>query len=491
MDSKYDNIKKLMSEDNAPLPPELNWEHMEEGILQKMDELQTDQAFPAKRNWLIKPGRILAILSIALLFLPIFICTNKHENQADLESQLTVDDSELPEQRSENMLNPKSSSISEDSGLTQSDAADSPEDSVESTLSLDQNQDSSHLVRSKSLSRNTRSNLNSPNTTMEEEDTSNHAQPLETLADLKQKTLITVEPNKQSTSINQLGNPNSVDQKSAYLYNPISLLPTKQFVVEKESEPETLPTILREVAEQNMEQGLTKVPANRISFSGGLSWWSEGYGDTKPERYLQEQTLTSYNAQVNYIHTFKKNYALLIGIQLQQLESRFDWSTDLDDFTITLMDTIVQVQVNLLTGEQSVVRGDVEVNVPATRTVQHYNQTRLYQIPVAIGKTWVVQNWQADLFIGGALNIRSENKGRTLYQGELLDYNAATTEVIENQWNIHGLFMGRLTYQINNSFGIMTGVQLQKSLTNWSTEPDINMHPNILSWEFGVNYQFF
>ena len=43
---KYNKLKKMMSEDNSQLPPELDWEQMQDGILQKMEKLQT----PTKAN---------------------------------------------------------------------------------------------------------------------------------------------------------------------------------------------------------------------------------------------------------------------------------------------------------------------------------------------------------------------------------------------------------------------------------------------------------
>ena len=213
-----------------------------------------------------------------------------------------------------------------------------------------------------------------------------------------------------------------------------------------------------------------------------------GYGQAKPERYAYERTIISHQAGLHYIHPLKKDFTLLLGLQFQQLENRFDWSAAVDDYTITLTDTVVQIRTNTLTGEQTVVRGDVELTVPAKRTVRHYNTTQLFQIPLAIGKTWAVKSWQADVFIGSTLNIFSANEGRTLYQGELLDYDGTHTGFANNRWKIHGMLMGNLTYRLSNHVGITGGIQFQKSLSNWSTEQNIQMHPHVIIGKIGLQY---
>jgi hypothetical protein len=178
----------------------------------------------------------------------------------------------------------------------------------------------------------------------------------------------------------------------------------------------------------------------------------------------------------------------LVGVQYLQLEHQFDWTGTINDYKITLADTIVELQVSSLTGQQTPVYGDVELEVEATRTIQHHNRIQLIQLPVAIGKTWTFRKWQADLLIGGSVNILTQNKGRTFYRGELQSYDGPGTAFLENQWKINGQFMGRFAYKLNQNLGLVAGVQFQKSLTNWSKEPALKMNPHVFSLEVGVNY---
>lgn len=177
----------------------------------------------------------------------------------------------------------------------------------------------------------------------------------------------------------------------------------------------------------------------------------------------------------------------MAGLQYHQLESRFDWSQTINDYKLTLTDTIIGVTTNALTGKPTLAYGDVTLSVKAKQTVLHYNTTRILQVPVAVGKTWGNRSWQADVLVGGAAAVWTQSEGLTLYQGALLSYSGSKTALINTQWNINGLLKGRLTYLLSDQIGVTAGAQFQKSLTNWSAENGVRMHPNVLSFELGLS----
>jgi hypothetical protein len=142
-----------------------------------------------------------------------------------------------------------------------------------------------------------------------------------------------------------------------------------------------------------------------------------------------------------------------------------------------------------LTGNSTAVRGDVEVSVDATRNIHHHNQYRLFQIPLTVGKAWTFgQHWQAGLSVGGAVNLLTQNKGRSIYQGELEYMDGATTNLIDNRWGIHGLGRANVGYRINARWGVMAEAQFQKSLTDWSQVSGVPMQPEVMSFGVGVFY---
>jgi hypothetical protein len=236
------------------------------------------------------------------------------------------------------------------------------------------------------------------------------------------------------------------------------------------------------------ENGATA--GRRLVLLGGPTIWSPGYGTTQPERASFERSLPSYQAEVNLLQPLGKRWQLLVGFQYQQLESRFDWRNTLTDYTITLQDTVIQRQTNALTGAQTEVRGDVELTVPAERIVRHYNTTRLYQLPIALGTGWTHGRWQTEDFLGGALTLASNHRGRTLFQGSLTDYTGPRTGFQDSQWQVDALLAGRVSYRLNELLQLTTGLQWQKNLTNWSTETGITMRPQSVNWSLGVQYRW-
>jgi hypothetical protein len=229
---------------------------------------------------------------------------------------------------------------------------------------------------------------------------------------------------------------------------------------------------------------------DRVSVMGGVVFWNMGYGSEEPQRAQFEEALVSYSGGVQYTHVFRNGFFGMLGLNMVQLESRFEWSQAINNYTVTLTDTITEVQVNALTGEYTTVRGDVDVSVNAERQVIHYNTTRLIQVPLAVGKSWRWGRWQADLMVGGVLNVQSMNRGRTLFEGELVDYDDSSTDFMSNQWKVHGMGAANITYRVTEQFGITGGFQFQKSISNWSTEENISMRPYLFGAQVGLTYTF-
>ncbi len=498
MDSKYDKFKKLMSEDREFLPPELSWENMEAGILKKMEKLQTQEHMSntSKQTTIIRRG-----FMILILLMLIFCNHNTSQFHSIKKTAFTP-----------NNFNQSSITDQFDNNL-KSDQPETAEEETTSDESIPTNKkEQSNLaftpglppVKPPSTNPNTdneKGNLSAQTAVADkEQDTSLIANTPSSLSSSENEGNDKFQESKNSTetelaserlnsndAVNELG---KIAQIDAGLSIPMEFLPATSLPLLRITKNNHLPELPQlDTPSDRQSKKLSLVP-DRLSLLGGVSFWNMGFGQEKPDRQPYEQTHISFHSQLNYLHTLKKNFTLLVGLQYVQLEHQFDWTTSIEDYKITLKDTILEVQTNSLTGQQTPVYGDVELETTATRTVRHHNRVRLVQVPVAIGKTWTIKNWQADLLIGGAVNVLTQNTGRTLYQGTLQEYDGRSTDLLENQWNIHGLLMGRLGYNFNDHFGITTGFQVQKSLNNWSAEQHIKMRPAILSWEMGVSYRF-
>ncbi|MCB0584506.1 MAG: hypothetical protein KDD06_04160 [Phaeodactylibacter sp.] len=498
MDSKYDKLKRLMSEDKPPVPPELEWEQMQDGILKKMEELQSPSK-PARLQFWSKRNFFIASLSIVILFL-LVICSRgvirTHKSgPAISQGQSALGHSEwadgpsgaaatMPPQAVTERAGSRDGLCLEDTGSRLGNGVAANVPALEHPRQMDTGAQPSikrdgaapESRASRGASAGSKAEAIAPNSSSSREGITplTPATPLRLTAPLQNKSAV--------------GGSRPGERENHHLLSPIEALSARRLFVENHTASPVLPIFSQPVPKSDeAPESRAKAPG-RLSLAGGVTWWNMGYGQSKPERYAYERTIISHQAGLHYTHPLKKDLALLLGLQFQQLENRFDWSAAVNDYTITLTDTVVQIQINKLTGEQTVVRGDIELTVPAKRTVRHYNTTQLFQIPLAIGKTWTVRSWQADVFIGSTLNIFSANKGRTLYQGELLDYDEASTGFANNQWKFHGMLMGRLTYMLGNYVGITGGIQFQKSLSNWSTEQNIQMRPHVIIGTIGLQY---
>ncbi|MEL7534153.1 MAG: hypothetical protein AAFN10_22805, partial [Bacteroidota bacterium] len=179
---------------------------------------------------------------------------------------------------------------------------------------------------------------------------------------------------------------------------------------------------------------------------------------------------------------------IMAGLQYQQLASRFEYNSTIQDYQITLEDTIIQVQKNLLSGEENIIRGDVELSVPAERRVVHYNTSKLLKLSLGVGKSWRLNSFQVDTYLGGALNSLVQNQGRTLHDESIIDFSGASNSLIKNQFTADGILGGRLHYYLKQNLGLTIGCQVQKSLMNWSNQDNIKVLPATFSLQLGLSY---
>lgn len=227
---------------------------------------------------------------------------------------------------------------------------------------------------------------------------------------------------------------------------------------------------------------------DQLILEGGLTFWEEGFGNIKPERAQYESPLPSFQLQGHYMRSLNRNFFVMAGLQYQQLESKLRYNNTIQDYKVVIEDTIIQVQNNAITGEQRLIRGDVEQFVQAERRVRHYNKTQLFKLSLAIGKNWRFNSFQTDVYLGGALNTLVHNQGRMFYESEIMDYAGTSNSFFNNQWKVDGVLGARIHYFLNHSIGVNMGFQTQKSLMNWSNHSDINFYPVSFNMQLGLSY---
>lgn len=490
MDSNKDKSRKALSDGQPPLPHELDWERMEAGILQKMEELESEKP-PRRPGFFVKIAT--AVVLLAILLLLVKYCGQPKggfafENAAAPQKQpVEATDGPTVQQPSNFAEAPPSQKTEEQAprptsknlGQATAKNGSSPNNPSLKTAAITTTAIITQTSSLKPTGKPAARRIDAPTAT-----TGQPKQALDSGVETAAPALPNTVPVGTTSELKAPAMPSTEAKIGRQSPMAADLLPSRTFFVVGEKTTPMLP----EIPVAASEKSPSRKDKSRIFLLGGTSVWGMGYGSNKPERHAFENTTVSFHAGLSYARTLKNNFTLNFGLQMLQLESRFELNQDLNNYKITLIDTILEFRVNTLTGETQTVRGDVELNAPAKRMVRHYNTVRLYQIPFAVGRTWSSEKWQSDVMLGGAVSVFSENSGRTLYQGEILDYDGTSSSLVSTQGKLQAMLTGRLTYLLTKNIGITTGIQFQKSLNNWSREPNIQMRPNSLNLELGLKY---
>ncbi|GAB4407815.1 MAG: hypothetical protein OHK0039_10470 [Bacteroidia bacterium] len=426
MEFNFDKIKDLMQGDHhQPLPPALDWSNMKDGILDKMQAIEQAEASPAnnkgpkKRIWLLLS--LFLTLSSALTAGLFFFyqagttdmgpATVAPSTEATIvESGSTATDQVAPTHRD---------------GYAEAEMAGT--DGTADTYHLPQADEETAAVQRQQERQSVQMRLAlSPETqaVLEKDGVNNFADAGRVEAPQsgpetarRMLTPLTVSPVAKLKPDNlDAGESMSVSADLLGLSESIRASAGSQ------AADSTSPPTIQQTR-----------PVDRLILEGGVNFWDEGYGNARPERAQYEAPIPSFQLQGYYMKGLKRGYFLMAGLQYQRLESKLAYNSTIEDYLITLKDTILQVRQNLLTGEETIVRGDAVQAVQAERRVRHFNKTQLFKASLAIGKNWRFHAFQTDVYLGGALNGLARNEGRTFFEGEIMDYNRTANPFFQNQ----------------------------------------------------------
>lgn len=462
----------MRGDNNQPLPPELDWSNMKDGIFDKIQSIEQEKSARGKRIGLF------LILFSALTLSLFFISQNMAEDQdAEDYEVVQLPETDMNKSAPNNIGRAAPINQIEFSGafLGEENRKPKGKDLLRTDKESEANQD---LKKSERAQMDTDPLL--ANQHLHETDSQNDLLNTDRIGstqrtlDTGQKGLMSLAETRRSRLMPQI---QEIQAFPTNIFDQISLEKANRSIRDSQKMDRVYrPSI-----------GYGKSP-NQLILEGGMTFWNEGYGNSQPKRAQYETPLPSFQLQGHYMRSFNRDYFVIAGLQYQQLESRFQYSNTIQDYTITLEDTIIQVQNNLLTGEQNIIRGDVEQSVQAERRVLHHNQTRLFKVSAGIGKMWRFKSFQTDVYLGGALNGLTHNRGRTIGRDAIIDYNGPSNSLFQNQLTVEGMFGARVHYFLNSNVGLTTSFQTQKSLTSWSNQAGIDFRPVSFSLQLGLSY---
>lgn len=483
MESNLNKIKNLMQEDtNQPLPPELGWDNMKEGIFDKIQSLEQAKSSPKDhpQSWK-RMGFFLSLFF--LLTLGLYSVFHKMIPDQNPEAYDVVKVPTTPKNESGSSEISKSAPTKQPAYSAEVLVEEiGKKDAEDPLLTYGESEPAQAPRKSERLLIDTGQSL-AYQQRPEHEPSTNHIPAMDRMEaaqstpDTVQKAAGLLEETRSSDVMPFIP---ELLTLSPYGFDHMGLEKRNHSILDtQKADSVSLPDIYR-----------SKSP-NQLILEGGLTFWEEGYGNSNPERAQYEAPIPSFQLQGYYMHSLKGSYFVMAGLQYQQLESKLSYDNTIQDYKITLTDTVIQVQNNLLTGEQNIIRGDVEEFVQAERRVRHYNKTQLFKASLAVGKHWRFNSLQTDVYLGAAMNSWVRNQGRMFSENTIIDYNGASNSFFSNQWTVDGVLGVRLHYLLLPNIGLTTGFQTQRSLMNWSNRDDINFYPVSFSLQVGVSYSLY
>lgn len=489
-DNNFDKWRDMFSDDKSELPDDFKWEYMEDDILDKMKKEQSR-----------RPVFIIVFIVFGCILFLIGIGWSYIWNNDNIQMSKEID-------KIENSKSKQNTSQSSDVSIATIESKKPKTLPIETKNQTKTNQnfeinntEISETVFKNNIQRTTQkvvqNDYNRVPKIAEINELNEKSNQIGTNIPMKEKQANINEIIPKSSFENELanyGNLNSTynDQADSLLVKSVNFMAALSLIKVNEikSLEDNLSGIL--LRPTVAKQKLSKLPKNYISITGGVTSWDLNYNKVVPERDAYEKTILSYHTQLNYTHRFNNNFVFIAGIRYQNLETEFNYSTFIDNYKIIrLSDTIISVKTNAITGQQTRIKGDVDINVSANRRVRHFNRYQLYQIPLSMGKAWAItKKWSTEISLGTAVNIYAYNRGRTLFQGNILDFGGSETPFMDNRWGIEGMASLKIRYKINDQLGLLLDGSIQQSMTNWSTEDKVSLLPVQKSIGLGMYFTY-
>lgn len=231
---------------------------------------------------------------------------------------------------------------------------------------------------------------------------------------------------------------------------------------------------------------------NRTRFSMaigiGVNYWLPNWETTtNPERTQYERAILgkTYSLQLGY--QLKSNWQIGTGIQWSKNYSKFDYTQTVTQ-SRTKENALVEIQVNSFSGDSTKIYGDKTVNVERTRTVVHYNTFQKWAIPLTIKYGLKNRKMEYVFGFGTLLTLSTNSSGRTI-NATIIDYNA-TNPIYKSSLTIGAVGSFDLNYHFSKKYYIGTQLSIVKDLTNWSQTTDIALKPTLFHSQIMIGMKF-
>ncbi len=482
----FDHIKTRLRQGEA-LPPELAWEEVQEGIVQRMDEIQGS---PNRPKLLRTPTIVVLLVAAAglawlLLFQP-DSSTQRAGNTDFEQSWSTATDAQAavaPDRRTTPLSSPAHSHLpAHESDLQQAlshpgSAVHHPEPGLAGRDGkLDADGPGSEAVRAP-----------------------DHSGPSHELADLRDARLTRAAEVRTPTPDAGVADTPRADQKTSTAIPILSALPSTAAPETWRFSPltaldrmtptltppaRTLPLIYQAPIPAQTD---IRIPEHRrwqLDLGGGILAWSADFPVTA-EADQKEVAVPGMAASLRLSYRVTPRIALTTGADWQELFSRLDLQ-HVHRFSEPRQNVLLEIVTNPYSGQTEQIYGDTSVLVTETRTLRHYNRFRSWSLPVLLSVHTQGQRVRAQLGGGALFSIRTTAKGRALVEGEVVSYSKPYLKA--GQMALVG--EGSISYRLFGAFELGARIGLQYPIGHWSTVPTQSFRPLLFGSQLFVGYRF-
>jgi hypothetical protein len=472
----YYNKLRDQFRNETPLPEELSWEAMQAGIYDKMGQKKKKRRLIF---WWLLPVLISGGLGTFWYFV-----NDKNAFPVANQTNINIITSTGKTQALQN----KKVNVTNQSSEKQTDT-DSNIALKKANININQSNAKTFNIKSQNIlnivTKPTKSFVNSSNKNNQNSKTKNEN---ENIAKSKHLDIVTIDNLANQGYSNQV---NPYAPKTYFMIEPLAL-PSFDSVISMQTG--SLPTSKRPLIFPLNNSKNKYLGAMDMMASAGISWWSLGTPITlvlnteNHKATITEKELPSFNFAIRNDISINKYFFVSSLIDYQQLYSVFSYD-GVKTKTTAVDDVVISITENLITGEQSIVRGSANSKVTTARKLQSKNEQIRSTFSLLPGIQFATAKWTFKVNIGPTISLFSKGEGKTLWNEEIETYNGDLPHY-NNKIKIGVTSSVLVKYQFAQQWYIHANVLQQKQYTNHSADQTKIIKPNIWSLNAGVGYSF-
>ena len=233
-----------------------------------------------------------------------------------------------------------------------------------------------------------------------------------------------------------------------------------------------------------------------VGISAGITGWAANYkgGLLADAKSNVETTLIGYGMESNLTYHLNNKWQLSTGIEFLQTSNRLNFYSEKDTTIIQNINTVTEVSSytgNVITE----VYEDVPLDGKVWRKVVHHNNFQQWSIPILIARNW---NWNNKLNlitgIGTKFTFISNESGKTI-QSLNTEQSIFEPKVIDSEdYNIKNslsiIANIALQYQMSDHWSFRFGIQANQNLNDIDQENTVSSKPLTFFSKAGLFYRF-